>query len=222
MSTAGEIFVLLCGIVAVTTAIGTVAVQTPLRAALALLGHVISLAGLYLTLNAHLLAAIQMLVYAGAVVVLFVFVIMLMGPGAIDARKDGRGLLTKTFGGAVLAMLAGAIAFAVGGVGDVGRPDIAPCPDGVGECGQFGGVDALASALFVDAAIPFELVSILLLVAVVAAITVARGNTIAEKEARDPEVLPIRPKVVDPLTEGPNAVPEGPTEAADGSMSAAE
>lgn len=215
MSTSGEIFVLLCGIVAATTAIVTVSVNTPLRAALALLAHVISLAGLYLTLNAHLLAAIQLLVYAGAVVVLFVFVIMLMGPGAMEGRKDGRGLLTKTFGGAVLAMLAGGIAFAVGGVGDVGRPPIAPCPEGVGECGQFGGVDALSNALFVNAAIPFELASILLLVAVVAAIAVARGQTIAEKEARDPATLPVRPKVVDPLTEGPNAPVATTTEAAD-------
>jgi NADH-quinone oxidoreductase subunit J len=198
MSTSGEIFVAICGIIAIATAIGTVAVRTPLRAAMALLAHVVSLAGLYLTLNAHLLAAIQLLVYAGAVVVLFVFVIMLMGPGAIDTRQDGRGLLTKTLGAAVLAMLAGGIAFAVGGVGDVGRPNIAPCPDGVGECGQFGGVDAVSNALFVGAAIPFELASILLLVAVVAAIAVARGRLIEEKEAIDPAKLPIRPKLVDP------------------------
>lgn len=213
MSTSGELVVLLCGIVAVTTAIGTVAVRSPLRAALALLAHVLSLAGLYLTLNAHLLAAIQLLVYAGAVVVLFVFVIMLMGPGAMDTRKDGRGLLTKTFGGGVLAMLAGAIAFAVGGVGDVGRPEIAPCPDGVGECGQFGGVDAVSNALFVDAAIPFELASILLLVAVIAAIAVARGRSAAEKPVVEASALPVRPKLVDP-PEGASAAPDDDTEAA--------
>lgn len=198
MSTSGEIFVALCGILAIASAIGTIAVRTPLRAAMSLLGHVISLAGLYLTLNAHLLAAIQLLVYAGAVVVLFVFVIMLMGPGALDSRQDGRGLLTKTLGAAVLAMLAGGIAFAVGGVGDVGRPNIEPCPDGAGECGQFGGVDAVANALFSGAAIPFELASILLLVAVVAAIAVARGRMIEEKSAIDPANLPIRPKLVEP------------------------
>ena len=82
MSGGGEFVFLICGFIALVTAVLTVSLRTPLRAAVALLAHIISLAGLYLTLHAHLLAAIQLLVYAGAVVVLFIFVIMLIGPSA--------------------------------------------------------------------------------------------------------------------------------------------
>lgn len=198
MSTSGELLVLICGILALISAIGTVALRSPLRSAMSLLAHIISLAGLYLTLNAHLLAAVQLLVYAGAVVVLFVFVIMLIGPSALGEKPDQRGLIVKTMGAAVLMMTMGSIAFALGAAGnDVPRPDIPLCDRGVAECQQFGGVDALAQAIYVDGMIPFELISMLLLVAIVAAITVARGRDAVAKPVLDPESLPIRPKVVD-------------------------
>jgi NADH-quinone oxidoreductase subunit J len=189
---------LICGVFALITAIGTVALRSPLRSAMALLAHIISLAGLYITLNAHLLAAVQLLVYAGAVVVLFVFVIMLIGPSALGEKPDQRGLVVKTMGAAILMMTMGSIAFAVGAAGnEITRPDIALCEGGVAECQQFGGVDALAQAIYVDAMIPFELISMLLLVAIIAAITVARGQDSTAKLVIDPAALPIRPKLVD-------------------------
>ena len=90
MSGGGQLIFLLCAVVAIVTAVLTVSLRSPLRAAVSLLAHILSLAGLYLTLHAHLLAAIQLLVYAGAVVVLFIFVIMLIGPSAMPASKDRR------------------------------------------------------------------------------------------------------------------------------------
>ena len=184
MSTSGELLFLLCGVIAVVSAVMTVTLASPLRAAVALLAHVTSLAGLYLTLHAHLLAAIQLLVYAGAVVVLFVFVIMLLGPGALPGRAEPRGWMTKAMGAGLLVLFAGAIAFAVGKT----NPEAAAlptCPEGQAECEQFGGVNALSAAIYQDAAIPFELVSMLLLVAIIAAIAVARGKTADEKEQTD-------------------------------------
>ena len=68
----------------------TISARRPLRAAIGLLVHIISLAGMFLTLNAQLLAALQLLVYAGAVVVLFVFVIMLIGPASEVGPIQGR------------------------------------------------------------------------------------------------------------------------------------
>lgn len=184
MSTSGELLFLLCGLVAVVSAVLTVTMRTPLRAAISLLVHVVSLAGLYLTLHAHLLAAIQMIVYAGAIVVLFVFVIMLMGPGHMDSRVDTRGWVLKTLGAGMIVLITGAIAF---NVGEATREtiDLPACASGQAECDQFGGVNALGHAIFADAAIPFELVSILLLVAVIAAIAVARGRTDDEKKTID-------------------------------------
>jgi NADH-quinone oxidoreductase subunit J len=173
---------------------------------MALLLHITSLAGLYLSLHAHLLAAIQMLVYAGAVVVLFVFVIMLIGPGALSSRPDERGVSIKIIGAATIAIVAGTIAFQLGAT-DGGHVPIISCAEGATGCIEFGGVDALSHAIFVDGAVPFELISILLLVAIIVAIAVARGvhpgeiggvETDADLEGEKPK-LPIRPRTADPL-----------------------
>lgn len=180
MSTGGELVFLLCGSIALVSAVLTVSLRSPLRAAMALLTHIIALAGLYVTLHAHLLAAIQLLVYAGAVVVLFIFVIMLIGPSAMAPRKDGSGLPLRVGIAGLMGMVGAGIAF---GVASIDRPyvDIDQCADGAAECGQFGGVEALGHALFQDAAVPFELISVLLLVAIIAAVAVARGHSADEK-----------------------------------------
>lgn len=200
MSAGGQIVFMLLGVLALVAAVLTVSLKSPLRAAVSLLVHIISLAGIYLTLHAHLLAAIQLLVYAGAVVVLFIFVIMLIGPSAMPERsmaerRDSRGLLLRTAIASLMAMVGGAVAFGVAGVS---RPyvDIDQCPGNAPECGQFGGVQALGEAIYQHAAVPFELVGILLLVAVITAVAIARGHTPEEKRA-----LESRPK----LTAGKNA-----------------
>lgn len=204
MGTTGQVMFAICGVLALVTAITTITQRTPLRAAMALLGHILALSGLYVTLHAHLLAAIQLLVYAGAVVVLFVFVIMLIGPGALGGKPDERGVRTKIIGAATVALLAGAIAFQVGEATAPLTPIATCAPDAVG-CVDFGGVEALSHALFVQAAVPFELVSMLLLVAIIAAIAIARGVHAGERgsevEDRVDEgaKLPIRPTVIDPL-----------------------
>jgi NADH-quinone oxidoreductase subunit J len=90
--------------------------------------------------------------------------------------------MLRTAIGALMAMVIGGIAF---GVANVNREyvDIDQCADGVAECGQYGGVEALGTALFQQAAVPFELLGILLLVAIIAAVAVARGHTPEEKRA---------------------------------------
>lgn len=207
LSASGQVLFVLSAIVALIAAVVTVSQRSPLRAAMGLLLHIVSLAGLYLTLHAHLLAAIQLLVYAGAVVVLFVFVIMLIGPGALSSRADERGLSTKIVGAATIAIVAGAIAFQVGAT-DAGSVLIASCAEGASGCIEFGGVEALSQAIFVDAAVPFELVSVLLLIAIIVAIAVARGvhpgetggvETDKNLEPGERPKLPIRPRTADPL-----------------------
>lgn len=206
LSTSGQVLFVFSALVALISAIGTISQRSPLRAAMALLLHIVSLAGLYLSLHAHMLAAIQMLVYAGAVVVLFVFVIMLIGPGALSSRPDERGVSIKIVGAATIAIVAGTIAFQLGAI-DGGHVAIVSCAEGASGCIEFGGVEALSQALFVDAAVPFELVSILLLIAIIVAIAVARGvhpgetgglETDADLEGEKAK-LPIRPRTADPL-----------------------
>ncbi len=180
MSSAGTVFFCICAGVALLSACGTIASRTPIRAAMSLLTHILSLAALYLTLHAHLLAAIQLIVYAGAVVVLFVFVIMMIGPAQEERVHTGlKGGTAKVLSLCFMGAVAISVASSVGHYMPE-APVIAGCPEGVAECNQFGGVKEVAGALYRNAAVPFELISILLLVAVLGAIAVARGRTVRE------------------------------------------
>jgi len=181
MSTAGIVVFIACGLVALLSAIGTIVVKSPIRAAMCLLVHIVALSGLFLSLHAHLLAALQVLVYAGAVVVLFVFVIMLIG-ASVPEQATTRGLVVKSVAASLMAILTLGIASVVIGVAP-DRPIIEGCdPTQGAECGQFGGVTGFAQHLFDTAVVPFEIVSILLTVAIIGAIAVARGRTPREVE----------------------------------------
>jgi NADH-quinone oxidoreductase subunit J len=165
---------ILCGAIAIVSAFITITQRNPIRSAFALLVHIISLAGLFIGLQAPFIAVIQLIVYAGAVVVLFIFTIMTIGP-VPPPEKTPRLSFTKIFSTVAVIALTGSIAYIVMAY----NPAIATtagCPEGVAECGQFGGVKAFSTALFRDGVVPFELVSILLTVAVVGAIMVARGR----------------------------------------------
>jgi NADH-quinone oxidoreductase subunit J len=181
MSWEGGVVFILCAVVAVLGAVATIGFKSPLRCAVALLVHILALAGLYLTLHAHLIAAIQLIVYAGAVVVLFVFVIMLIGPSA-TGQPVWRGVMVRTAAAAIMGLVGAAIVFQIGDL-DTERPAVPVCAPGDAACEQFGGVEALGRALYRDAAVPFEIVSILLLVAIIGAIAVARGRTAEEAAA---------------------------------------
>ena len=181
MSSLGTLFFAGFAAVAVLSAFGAIASRTPIRAAMSLLAHILSLAALYVSLYAHLLAAMQLIVYAGAVVVLFVFVIMLIGPTQEPRSPGIHGLVPRML---ALCMMAAVGVSVASGVGHLkpSAPTIAACDPGVVECAQFGGVKGISRVLYKDAAVPFELISILLLVAIIGAIAVARGRTVAEAE----------------------------------------
>ena len=177
MTTAKFILFALSALVAVGGAVGTAAARRPLRAAMSLLIHIIALSALYLTLSAHLLAAVQLLVYAGATVVLFVFVIMLIGPGAEPPHRP-RAIVSRSLSLALMTLLTTSLAFGISGVA---AEWVAP-PEG------FGTVEGVGQALYRDALVPFEIVSITLLVAIVGAVAVARRSTkreVAAKKAAD-------------------------------------
>jgi NADH-quinone oxidoreductase subunit J len=144
----------------------TISARRPLRAAMGLLVNIVSLAGMFLTLNAHLLAALQLLVYAGAIVVLFVFVIMLLGSAAEVAPAEGR-FASRTLGIASTIIVFLAVSSSVAYF-DAPWEAV---PDG------FGTVEGLGMAIYRQALVPFEVISITLLVAIIGAITVARSPT---------------------------------------------
>ncbi len=182
MSGAGTALFVFCAFWALLSALGTIMFKSPIRAAMALLAHIVSLTGLFLTLHAHLLAALQLLVYAGAVVVLFVFVIMMLGP-AVPEKPTTRGMGFKTITICLMFLFTSVAAAAVIPISTT-PPLIPGCPPGAGaECAQFGGVQAFSQMLYVKSVVPFELIGILLTVAIVGAIAVARGRSQAEVDA---------------------------------------
>ena len=136
----------------------------PINSALSLIVVMTSLAVLYLLLGAEFLAAAQVIVYAGAVMVLFIFVIMLLNAGA-ESRK-GRSLMVQTLGVPLAIALLGLLAFFVQRM----------YPKGTVHFGGFqgGSAQAIGRALFTTYLLPFEITSILILIAIVGAIVLAR------------------------------------------------
>src|SRR5687767_9635176 len=106
----GTILFCVCALVCLVGAFVTISAKNPIRGAVGLLGTILGIAGLFLKLQAQFLAAIQLIVYAGAVVVLFVFVIMLLGPDAgVSSKAPTRAVVSRAVAGGLLAAMAVAI-----------------------------------------------------------------------------------------------------------------
>jgi NADH-quinone oxidoreductase subunit J len=152
--------------VALVAALATIAWRSPLRSAFSLIVCLFSLAGIFVTLLAHFLAAMQLLVYAGAIMVLFVFVIMLLDLS--ERAADVKLTLLPVLG--VLAVLAVAGKFAKTVLSS--HPLVGGVPPSVPD--SFGTIPGVADLLLGQFLLPFELISLLLLVAVVGAVVIAR------------------------------------------------
>jgi len=149
----------------VLAALGVVLSKSPMYAAMNLVAAFFFMAGIYVLLTAHLIAFMQILVYAGAVMVLFLFVIMLLSIGDEHLVKEKhKAMQLVGAGGAValVAVIANAVVTAV-----EGRSWAAVGPD-------FGTVKAVGRVLFTQYLLPFEATSLLLLVAIVGAVVVAK------------------------------------------------
>ncbi len=177
----GNVFFAVCSVAALVGAICTVLARNPIRGAMGLLLTIVGIAGLFLKLNAQFLAAIQLIVYAGAVVVLFVFVIMLLGPdaGSAEQKSEPTGRVLRGVSGALMAVIAlASLALVLASTGK---------PQRFGHVGpQHGTVEAVGSQLFNKAIVPFELTTALLIVAVVGAIAVARSRHQPRKQKQSP------------------------------------
>ena len=202
----GQAYFWVCAALAVTGAVFTVIAKNPIRGAMGLLMTILSIAGIYLALHAQFLAAIQLIVYAGAIVVLFIFVIMLLGPDATSPR-DERGKITRTLSGGLFGV-AGLAAMSL-----LIRTSPAIPKDRLlaGVPGDFGSVDAFGRILFTTALVPFELSSALLMVAIIGAVAVARGHHKSDRpdgvSSMDAAQMPAR-AIVGPATASSTGAPE--------------
>jgi NADH-quinone oxidoreductase subunit J len=156
-------------VIAVAGAVGLVVVRNPVHSALLLVLTLVGVAILFVTMEAHFLAAVQIIVYAGAVVVLFLFVIMLLGVDmAEDVRVDpiaGQRSTAIAMGIASFGLLVMILAIKVDG--SVGTPPPEAAFDG-------SNVERLSNAVFTKYLYPFEITSLLLVIAVVGAVLLSR------------------------------------------------
>jgi NADH-quinone oxidoreductase subunit J len=157
---------ILVAVAAIGTALGLVVRPNPLHGALFLVGNLFCVAVLYLMLRAEFLALAQVIVYAGAIMVLFIFAIMLLIPGRAEAGPDPLARARR------LALPLGA-AFGLLVVLVVGRTvgSTGPAPPG--------GAGPIGRLLFTDYLFPFEVTSLLLLAALVGALTLAKRRASA-------------------------------------------
>ena len=162
----GLIFFGLVGIIAILGAAGVVTRHNPVHAALCLVATLGCVALLFLSLSAEFLAAVQVLVYAGAIMVLFLFVITLLNPLRLEApdRLRNQGLVAGIL---ALVLLVEVWLVIQSGVLAAVPATPPPIPD-------TGNVEALGLALYSTWLVPFEMTSVLLLVAIVGAVVLGR------------------------------------------------
>ena len=155
---------LILSVLTVATALLVVLNKNAVNAAMFLLLSLVGMAGLFVLLDAPLLAFVLILVYAGAVMVLFLFVIMLLSLGNEDKEHDHPRAM-QWLGGAGAFSLVALVAY-------VTREAAGTEPAVVGA--DFGTVKAVGRVLFTQYLLPFEATSLLLLVAIVGAVVVAK------------------------------------------------
>jgi NADH-quinone oxidoreductase subunit J len=192
------LFVLLAGL-AVGSAIAMVVQRNPLYSAVSLVGVFIALAGLYLTLAAPFLAAVQIIVYAGAIMVLVVFVIMLLNVEEEEHQPVRLGYLTAT------AILLAAILFGEAGfiLYFVGKSRFEPLdPNALGNASNVGLTSSIGTGLFTNYLLPFEITSILLLMAIVGAMTLARRAGLRPTDLVIPGSQVLTRQTIDPKAVG--------------------
>jgi NADH-quinone oxidoreductase subunit J len=188
----GLLFILFAGM-AVGCAISMVAQRNPLYSAISLIGVFISLACLYVTLAAPFIAAVQVIVYAGAIMVLVVFVIMLLNVEDEERRPLRLRLLVP------IGLVLGAVFFAETAF-IIFFVRLSPATP-TGNISDVGLTSSIGAGLFTTYLLPFEITSILLLMAVVGAMTLARrGGLLPAKAMVVPGYQSFAKDVLDPGT----------------------
>ncbi len=160
-----EVLFFVFAVVAVAGAVNLLAQKHPINSALSLIVVMGSLAVLYLLLGAEFVAAVQVIVYAGAVMVLFVFVIMLLNAGEEEHDTAG-SRVAKVLGYPAVVLGAGVLVYVLVTRGDSGTPV---------QIGRLlGSTKDVGRLLFRDFLLPFEVTSVLILIAIMGAVVLGR------------------------------------------------
>jgi NADH-quinone oxidoreductase subunit J len=199
-----EVLFFIAGIGAIAGAIGVVRLENPFYSVLALVSHLLSLAALFLLLRAEFVAAAQVIVYAGAVMVLYVFVVAYVGGANMPLRPAGGPALQ------VGAIAFSAVLFVELVIAFLGSGLKAIDSDGAQYDPGFGTPGRIGELLLTKFLLPFEVASFLLLIAAVGAVVLARRRGgIADQAPATPLDRP-RPLGTGTMAEGVGVLlPEG-------------
>ncbi len=200
------LFFFLAAFGAIAGAIGVIALRDPFFSVLALVAHLLSLAILFLLLRAEFVAAAQVVVYAGAVMVLYVFVVAYIGDGdeSLSARLRAPGGASLRLGAAVLGgallveLLIALLGSGLKAIEGYGAP-YAPGPRTYGTPAYIGNL------LLTRFLLAFEIASFLLLIAAVGGVVLARRRGGLEEEPQNAPLVPlnlIRPRGTGTMAEG--------------------
>jgi NADH-quinone oxidoreductase subunit J len=160
-----QVLFIVFGLICVAGAVNLLVQRHPINSALSLVVVMASLALIYLLLGAEFVAAIQIIVYAGAIMVLFVFVIMLLNAGAEQRSRGSR--IALLIGVPGVAVLGGTVAWLlIRSSGQLGSVAISPS--------DFGDTHTIARLLFRDFLLPFEVTSVLILIAIMGAVVLGK------------------------------------------------
>lgn len=173
----GTYLFIFLALLATGAAVGMVISKNTVNSALFLVLNMVALSGVYLLLEAQFMAIIQVLVYAGAIMVLFLFVIMLLN---LDQEES---LFTKFRAKYFIAFLLGItvlaqVLYSLGDISDM-LPEISP------EMAQVGTVEAVGDVLFTQYLLPFEMTAILLTAAIVGALLIAQQKIISSTDSEN-------------------------------------
>jgi NADH-quinone oxidoreductase subunit J len=159
-----------CAVIVLSGAFGVILLRNPVHSALSLVMTLFGVAVLFVAQEAHFLAAVQVIVYAGAIVVLFLFVIMLLGVDREEAVEveELKGQRPLAVGVGVLVLLL-VVLLARVDEWATGTPAARGLASGPGE-----NVEKLGRSIFTDFVLPFEVTAVLLVIAVVGAVVLAR------------------------------------------------
>jgi NADH:ubiquinone oxidoreductase subunit 6 (subunit J) len=177
-----QVLFFLAGAGALAGALGVVMLRNPFYSVLALVGHLIALAVLFLLLRAEFIAAAQVVVYAGAVMVLYVFVVAYIGGADEPLRPEGGAI------GALGPLFAGALGIELV-IAVVGSSLSLLDTPGRGGAG-FGAPTEIGELLLTKFLVAFEAASFLLLIAAVGAVVLARRRRGLEDPGAQPEAAP--------------------------------
>lgn len=174
--------------IAVSSAVAVITVRNPVRSVLSLVVTFFAMSGIWMILHAEFLSLILLLVYVGAVMTLFLFVVMMLN---VNKEQTRSGFVRYLPFGLVLVLLLTGMMLAVVGPHYFGIQSM-PVPASLPA--DYSNLQALGTVLYTQYAYPFEIAGVLLLAAIIAAITLTHRGPVRRKVQRSAEQIAVRPE----------------------------